>query len=522
MLSKLTKQKTDYDDKSHVAIFGAGISGLKAAHECIKKGLRVSVFEARSQPGGKCIGFMNSGLPYELTHRQMFSSNPIFLNTLKEISTYKGSNLIYQIEPLPKAQFVWAQSGKTVNFSQKHFNFLTESVYNLKSAWSMFIDGVPLSDIYWFRNRLTQKKIKKRDLDSPISSYLEYDYRPLLASFLRRVLSSWIAATDNTRTGDIIQLLMNKKITPTPLSPNSYSITLNGPINESLINPWYRYLKSKGVNFHFNSSLKDIDYQNSECKYAVLENQDVINADFFIIATPPNQTLDILPELKPLVKVESIKSHGFQLHLKEIPPKLKNKSIGIIIDSPWGLSYKIYYSGKYNNTIFSKNIKATVSITATKMEKSKGILFNKALLECNEQEIHKEILAQMGLSSPELQPFFLTSIKSGPGALIMNKEKINNQKYKNWFKGPEIINSKGVPAHWLVQNQLENPTYSNKIFTNSCSASNIFITGEWLNHRQQKWTVPSTMERSMENAELCVNDILKEIEKTKKSCLCHI
>ena len=185
----------------------------------------------------------------------------------------------------------------------------------------MFIDGVPLSDIYWFRNRLTQKKIKKRDLDSPISSYLEYDYRPLLASFLRRVLSSWIAATDNTRTGDIIQLLMNKKITPTPLSPNSYSITLNGPINESLINPWYRYLKSKGVNFHFNSSLKDIDYQNSECKYAVLENQDVINADFFIIATPPNKTLDILPELKPLVKVESIKSHGFQLHLKEIHNK---------------------------------------------------------------------------------------------------------------------------------------------------------------------------------------------------------
>lgn len=512
MLSNLTSQKANYNANYHVAIFGAGISGLKAAHECIKKGLKVSLFEARDQPGGKCIGYMNSGLPYELTHRQMFSSNPVFLNTLREISTHKGGNLMYQIEPLPKAQFVWAQRSKTVHFSQKYFNFFTESVYNLKSALSLFIDGVPLSDIYWFRNKLTQNKIKKSDLDSPISHYLEYDSRPLLASFLRKVLSSWIAATDNTRTGDIIQLLLNKKITPTPLSPNSYSLTLNGPINESLITPWYQYLKDKGINFYFNSSLKDMKYDDSKCQHAILENKKVIKADFFIIATPPQQTLNILPELKPLVNVEGVKSHGFQLHLKEIPSILKNKSIGIIIDSAWGLSYKIYYSGKYNNTLFSENIKATVSITATRMEESKGILFNKSLIECNEEEIHEEILAQMGLSSPKFKSLFLTTIKSGPGASIINKEEVNTPNYKNWYKGPEILDSKGSPAHWLFQNQLENPTHSNKVFTNSCSASNIFVTGEWLNHRNQKWTVPSTIERSMENAELCVNDIVTEIK----------
>ncbi|MFC5045162.1 FAD-dependent oxidoreductase [Aquimarina hainanensis] len=512
MLTPLPKTNTDSNSNPipHVAIFGAGISGLKTAHECIKKGFRVSIYEAREQPGGKCIGFMNSGLPYELTHRQMFSSNPVLLNTLKEISTSEGDNLMTKIEPLPKAQFVWAQKNKTVHFSQKHFNVFTELIYNLKSAWSMLVDGVPIKDVYWFRTRLSAKVIQKSDMNSPVSSYLEYDKRPLLASFLRKVLSSWIAATDNTRTGDILQLLLNKKIPPSSLSPATYSVTLNGPINDTLIIPWYQYLKEQGVNFHFNTALKDIKLSNSKCQYAILDNGVTVQADFFIIAIPPYQTLNILPELKPLLKVESVKSHGFQLHLKKIPSTFKNKSIGIIIDSAWGLSYKLYHSGKYNNTVFAENIQATLSITATRMEHAKGILYHKTLLECNQQEIHDEILAQLGLFSPEFNDCFFNTIQAGPGALIVRKQEANNPKYKNWFKGPEIIDPYGNAAHWLVQNQLENPTCSNGVSTDSCLASNVFIAGEWLNHPQQKWTVPSTIERSMENAQLCVNDVMKE------------
>jgi len=36
----------------HVAIFGAGIAGLSAAHELVRRGYRVSVYESEAEAGG--------------------------------------------------------------------------------------------------------------------------------------------------------------------------------------------------------------------------------------------------------------------------------------------------------------------------------------------------------------------------------------------------------------------------------------------------------------------------------------
>ncbi len=59
----------------HIAILGAGISGLAAAHECIKKGYRVTVYDKLPFSGGKCIGAVHHGKVHELTHRQFFAKN---------------------------------------------------------------------------------------------------------------------------------------------------------------------------------------------------------------------------------------------------------------------------------------------------------------------------------------------------------------------------------------------------------------------------------------------------------------
>jgi 15-cis-phytoene desaturase len=44
-----------------VAIFGAGIAGLTAAHELAERGFQVHVYEKDSTPGGKARSFMLSG-----------------------------------------------------------------------------------------------------------------------------------------------------------------------------------------------------------------------------------------------------------------------------------------------------------------------------------------------------------------------------------------------------------------------------------------------------------------------------
>lgn len=48
-----------------VAVFGAGVAGLTAAHELVERGFDVSVFDAQEVPGGKAISFLQNGLEGE-------------------------------------------------------------------------------------------------------------------------------------------------------------------------------------------------------------------------------------------------------------------------------------------------------------------------------------------------------------------------------------------------------------------------------------------------------------------------
>ncbi|CAA0183360.1 conserved hypothetical protein [Tenacibaculum maritimum] len=495
--------------KPLVAIFGAGVSGLKMAHECIKRNMEVHVYEERALPGGKCIGYIASGLPSELTHRQMFSSNTVLLETLKEIPTKTG-NLLEKLEPITNVQFVWTHKDKSMDFSRENFSILTELIDNLKSANAMFFDGVPLKDIYWFKTRLTQKIKNSEEKEMPISKYFEYDKRPELAAFLHKVLSSWIAGSDFSRTGDILQLLLCKKIKASPLSPPTYSITFNGPISECLIMPWYHFLKEKGVKFHFNSKLESVQRGNTKVESVILNNGEKVIADAYAIATPPAPAIAVFPELKPLINVENIKSHGFQLHMKTIPEKFKKKTLGIIIDSAWGLSYKVYHTNKYHHTKFGEGVVATLSITATRMEYHNGIVYNKPLIECNHEEVRDEILAQMGISNEVFATCFNGALKIGPGALIVPIEVAKKEEYDSWFKGPIIPNSSKDDVCWVIQDQLINPSYKNKVHTKSSLSGNVYLGGEWVNNDKQKWTIPSTLERSMENALHCTEEIIKD------------
>src|SRR5262245_55724441 len=47
--------------KKRVAIFGGGVAGLSAAHELVKRGYEVVVYEARRELGGKARSQLMSG-----------------------------------------------------------------------------------------------------------------------------------------------------------------------------------------------------------------------------------------------------------------------------------------------------------------------------------------------------------------------------------------------------------------------------------------------------------------------------
>ncbi|RVU90397.1 hypothetical protein EH230_05495 [Flavobacterium columnare] len=487
-----------------IVIFGSGVTGLKLAHELVKTGNMVTVYETKNQPGGKCIGTFQNGLPTELTHRQMFASNMNFINTLNEIE-YNGGSLLKNIEPLNNVQFYWAKENKFMDFKRNFFNFFEQLIDNLKSANSLFFSGVPLNDIYWFRSKLLVNKKDKNTLNMPLSEYLEFDKRPKLANFVLKIISTWIGGNGDTKTGDFLLLFNYKNLTKEKVytKTNTTSITLNGPISDSLIQPWYDFLKQKGVIFHFNEGVKKLNISNGKALSAISEKENVIEADAFILAIPPKQVIDMFPTIGERLSVNYIKSHGFQFHFKEIPDLFVDKTIGIIADSAWGLSYKLYHTKKYANKEFSNDVKLTISVTATKTEKEKGSLYNKPLIECTLKEVEEEILFQMGIKENMHKDIMYGNLNIGVGAKYLEYTDFNIEKYRNWYHGPLIRENDNSKFFWAFENELINPDYNNRVGINSASCDNVFISGEWINDENQVWTVPSTIERCMENAAIC-------------------
>ena len=71
----------------HIAIIGAGFTGLSAAYTLTKKGHKVTVFEKDPQPGGLAVGFQEKSWDwtFEKHYHHWFTNDDFVLNLAKEI-----------------------------------------------------------------------------------------------------------------------------------------------------------------------------------------------------------------------------------------------------------------------------------------------------------------------------------------------------------------------------------------------------------------------------------------------------
>ena len=505
------KEKALY--QPHITVIGAGISGLTIAHQCIKQGYRVSVYEKASFAGGKCIGHVIDGKVHELTHRQIFAKNKNLLSLLKEIPTKTGTCLDY-IHSQKKVQFHWGTKNKTMQFQRSYFSIIEKLVDDAKSAYSMIYSKVPLVDIYWFKKQALLKKIDDSYTHIPISEYFQYKKRPKLANFLRPMLTAWIGATDDTSAISVLDLLRNKEGQLHPDSPDGYSLGFSLPISQSVIEPWYEYLKASGVTFHFNNDVAHIighkDIVNQASIWLI--NGQELKADYFVLAIPAHIIQQkISNQGSENLDLHRVFSHGFQLHFDKLPQALNDKTVGIVLDSPWGLSYCITYPECENN----KNQLVCLSITATNMDTAHGCVYDKPLFLCSKTETLIELLTQLMGSTQLLDESGFVSFHIGPGARIVSLLDAEHLDYADWHKGNMFFDENGIMSCWVIQHSLAHPTYKNKMAIRSDEFDNLFFTGEYIVDTEQTWRVPATLERTIETAILCNERLTACIEKTE-------
>lgn len=272
-----------------VAIIGAGYSGMSAANELIKRDYEVTIYEKSDYSGGMCDTIELCGTNIEKYYRHIFKSDKYVIELIKELSLedkliwpstkmgYLSGNKMYEFgTPISLLKF------KPLNFIDKMrfgFNILHIKMINDYKK----IEKFTAED--WLKRRIGEKAYSTIWEPLLLSKFGEEKSNVSMAWLWGKIK---LRSTSSTKEGEQLGYIKG-----------SYQV---------LTDHFFNHLKSKGVNFKLNSTVKTITKEKG--KYLVeSDNGEEKGFDYVICTTDYNCTQKILGDLisdEERTKMESV------------------------------------------------------------------------------------------------------------------------------------------------------------------------------------------------------------------------
>lgn len=175
------------------------------------------------------------------------------------------------------------------------------------------------------------------------------------------------------------------------------------PNDEGLFNYWNKYLLKKNVQIILNNGVKELIGNEINIKKVILENNEEIEGDLFILAMPPYNFIKIIKNNEntkeafgDLNKIENFTKKtkyneyiSMTLHW-DFELKLEDDKFSIM-DTEWGIS--IIIMSNYMKFKESKS-KTVISCSIIKTD-IKNSYINKTANECNEEELIESVYQQL-------------------------------------------------------------------------------------------------------------------------------
>jgi uncharacterized protein with NAD-binding domain and iron-sulfur cluster len=522
-----------------VAILGGGVAGMSAAHELIRRGFQVEVYECLDIPGGKArsVPVPNSGLDgrLPLPGEHGFRFFPRF---------YKHITATMNEIPVGNARTAFDNLVDTTRIEMARFDrdpivVLAGFPRNLTDVTVILKDllgtdtGVGDDDLEFFAERVWQIMTscgKRRMNEYEKVGWWEFidaarrsiAYQKLLGLGLTRSLVAAQATLASSRTvGHIFVLLLFNMLEPGASSDR----VLNGPTNEAWIEPWKVDLERHGVRYHLDAEVTGIQCENAAIKSITVSRNgapEEVCADYFLMALPAERLAGLLtkemldadptladvkrlgwdPDLAgtaggrapgPDAPLEYLAwMNGAQFYLYEDLPVTHGHVI--YVDSPWALtsiSQKQFWTGVDLARFGDGRVKGILSVDISSWDTA-GILYNKTAKECTREEIRNEVWAQLKRSLN-----------------VDGKEILKDDNLHSWFLDPDI---EFVPADdpdarkkHNTQPLLVNLVNSWHLRPNAYTRiANLFLASDFV----QTNTDLATMEGANEAARRAVNAII--------------
>ena len=506
-----------------VVIIGGGVAGLSAAHELIKRGFTVEIYEAAGCVGGKArsVGVPGSGkdgrkdLPGEHGFRFFPRFYKHITETMKEIPFKGNSNGVLgnltETTQIKLARFDKGSVTMPARFPQslKEFEkYLQDSLHTDLGLTPK--DKTDFALKVW--ELLTSCRDRRRNEYERIGwwEYLDSDnhsvaYQTIFSKGLTRTLVAARAETASTKTGGNIFLQLMFDITRPGTSSDRI---LNAPTNDAWINPWESFLKEKGVEIYFNSPTARINTHNHQIDSVTIsqEGKDVkITADYYLFAVPVevmavllnDEVIKIDPTLNFIKQLSDSVSwmNGAQFYLTE--DVQINQGHTIYIDTPWAvtsISQKQFWPNVDLNAYGDGKVKGILSVDISDWD-TPGIIYNRSAKECTKEEIIKEIWEQLKRSL------------NVEGATVLTDDMLHN-----WYLDADVefdIPKKNKEP--LLVNTINSWDLRPYAYTR---IPNMFIASDYV----KTYTDLATMEGANEAARRAVNCIIDTSGSSAKKC----
>lgn len=504
-----------------VAVFGAGIAGLTAAHELVDRGYSVTVYE-RKALGGKArsIPVPNSGttpLPAEHGFRFFPGFYRNVTDTMRRIPFPGNSNGTW--ENLTRAtSYLHSGMGRSDLTVPLPFplptvpNPITPKAF-IESVTTVFetLYRLPVWEALYAAQKLAVYVTSSNDRklgqwenmtweDYIGANRRSKEYNRYLADGIIRNLA---ASKSRDASAHSIGLVGEASVWSILLLGNDhdwkgFDRVLNGPTSSQWLDPWVEHLRDQGVTFRVGQTLAGFTPNGKHIEHATVVNASgmpsQVVADWYVSAVPceklaavlTSEMLEADPQLANIAQLRTEWMNGLMFYLKERVDVTKGHVN--YVDSGWAItsiSEEQFWKRSlttYGDGTVKECLSAIISDWSTP-----GNFNGKSARDCVPEEIAKEAWAQI------------------KAHLNDTDTVVDDDMVHSWFLDPAIIDS-GTPD---VRNDeplfIQDPGSWNRRPTAVTGIDNLFLAGEWIKTDQNV----TTMEGANEGGRYAANGVLQ-------------
>ena len=486
-----------------VAIFGAGIAGLSAAHELIRLGYKVSVYESNAEAGGF---FRSARLPQNQNTPSEYSWHgfgPWYHNAF---------DLMKQI-PFDRTGSVYDKAlSRPVNFGvfpdRGDAGFYDRGLRSIPKMFRMtkrgFVRWTWLMLKTWAANRRTQVVYARQNAAEKL--------KPLLSapSYItwRSSFGPWIGSEWTKVSLHQVGLFFRKQLISKPThthradeegpawtqGPGDGWLLLRGPSSEYWFNKWVAHLEGSGVRFFWQEPLAQLGFDGQNISSARLTSGGEIAADLYLLAINPFATAEIVartPALdkerelrlfKPLIQDGPHTQVSFRISFDEAILFPRARTAVVVTDSEFNLTLCAEEQVWKPEVKLGGNVKSLWTGTSC-AGTVPGRIHQLPVIRCTKEQFIEEVKAQ--IFSCQSLDAMIKEANGGRGLADFAISKI--EVWHEWHFSPEGI----IPLQpkWVTTTHTQ--AYLPDQVT---SIPNLFLAGAHTRTAADVWSIEGAVE----------------------------